>query len=752
MADPTRVIVDCQLLQTADRDRGMGLFLFSLLKALSASKPPGLSWTFMINSNMPKLRQADEHLLQQLNGTILAVNLLHKKSQAFFAEAADYNRSQVTAAIRSLAPDLQPATATFFIPALFSAEIFPVFPEGTKNIMLFHDSIPYLYHKQYFSDPDGVALKDYAQRFSEFYKTDVFVTNSQTTADDLVVYFGVDPSRTVPILGAGASRAHLRPQAPMMAKDLGEDYVLMPSGDDLRKNNVVAAQALANLDSGIQLVVTSTFGAESRQRLTNLYPHTIFTGSVRDEEYLWLVNNAKAVLFPTLYEGLGMPVLEAVEHEATVVCSRIPVFVEISPEAFFYFDPTSPADLAQVLRETLSASPADLARKKKNYASIKKRFSWDKSAQAFLQAVVSAPPPTNAKKNLAVLCPSPASYSAVGKYIFELHAELSRFFNIDYYAEEGSTGLEPTRPNILKHATRYLPVSAFDRKASRYDHVLYNIGNSEFHTDTILNALGAPANAVVHDTRLNGIFDYMANHKIITRDRREYEDLLDKVLKTTDTRCLVSIVTNQKAIFCHSDFAKKGISKIVDGDIDAKKLMLPTGVPAVKLPKPPIPVVSFAGIISETKGIHLVERVSQLNTVMVKIFGFGVLGDSPLLKNLNPNVTVLKDLTDKDFQDYLRQSDILVNYRVSYQGETSLSTLEAMRYGVAIIVNDTGWYSELPDEAVVKVGSESEVLDAVQNLIDNPDRRAAISRSAREYVYANHSHLQYAKALSERIK
>lgn len=741
-----KLIIDCQLLQSNDRQRGMGLFLFSLLTALEQSNA---KLVFITNRNLPSLSQSDSALLNNMGGEIIALDLVSKAQAPTFSAAAETNRSNLDRALKKHLANEAPAV--FFIPAMFSNDIYPVFPsEGTANAMLFHDIIPYLYHQHYFKDHEGDARKDYAQRFAEVYKSDLIVTNSQTTADDLSVYFGFDAGRVKPIFGAAADRTKVKPKAPGYASSLKDGFVLMPSGDDFRKNNARAAQAMAELKSGLKLVITSNFTDASQQQLKEIYPQTVFTGSVSDSEYLWLMENAHTVVFPSEYEGLGMPILEAAACSATIICSNIPVFVEISSEAFFFFDPNSSADLTAVLQKVLSLNAGVIEQKKQHYERVLKKFDWTKTADLFLKAVRTVEQ-SGGKRRLAVFCPSPTSYSAIGKYVFELHAELSRYFDIDYYAEEGSTDTGLTRPNILEYAANnYYHASEFSQeRAKDYDHVLYNIGNSEFHVESVLNALRLPANTIFHDTRLNGLFDYMVDRKIIPPERRQFELLLDKEFADNKTSCLTSLASNQEAIICHSDFAKQTVSKLAV-KTEVLKLELPTEAPLIEINRPATAIVSFAGIISETKGINLVSQVSQLDKVNVKVFGFGVLGDSPLLANIK-DLEVLKDLTDKEFQDSLRTSDILVSYRQHYFGETSLSTLEAMRYGTVVIVNNVGWYAELPDKAAVKVSNEVEVMDAIKSLIADPDKRFAISKSAREYVRQNHGHKQYAKKLAERV-
>ena len=748
---PQCLIVDCQLLQTSDRRRGMGFFLRSLLLTLAELPGANITWYFILNSNLPTPQTDDLKLLKRFNGTLLEAPLLSQADAALFADAAARNRQLIDGLVRPLAGAQPPI---FFIPALFSREIYPVFPtHGTRNLLLFHDLIPFLYHRQYFHDHEGPERKDYAQRFYEVYRTDLFVTNSQTTADDLTIYCGVDPSRVVAILGGPADRSHAKPVAPAIAKQLEEGFVFMPSGDDFRKNNTAAVQAFARLQRPEKLVVTSKFGAESQRQLRDLCPNVVFAGSVSDGEFLWLLDHAKAVFFPPLYEGLGMPILEAMERGARIVCARIPVFLEIDPEACLFVDPLSVADMSSGLELALQHS-AEVNRRfavqRRHYPAAVKRFSWALTAERFVAALKACrPAPT--RKQLAVFCPEPSSYSSVGKYAFEVHAELSRYYDIDYYIECGTTQTAPTRPNLLEFAGGYYPAASFDAlHAKRYDQVLYHIGNSEFHVDTILQSLRLPAAAIIHDTWLNGIFDYMQRNGFLTLERRDYEALLDKSFGVRNSSCLASIVSNQRTAFCHSIYAEDAVREIVRRSPPVvRHIVHPIGVPAIEVPRGSATTVSFAGIISEDKGIHLVQDVSEVPNVQVCIFGFGVLGDSPLLQNLGNNVSVVRDLTDKEFQDATRASDVLINYRPNYHGETSRSTLEAMRYGVVVIVKDVGWYGELPNDVVVKVTNEVEALEAVRQLVAEPQRRRMIGEAARAFLADQYNYARYARLIKD---
>jgi len=115
-----------------------------------------------------------------------------------------------------------------------------------------------------------------------------------------------------------------------------------------------------------------------RLGLTN---DVIFTGFVPPEDLPFFYNAADLFVFPSLYEGFGIPPLEAMACGTPVVCSNRGSLPEITGEAARMVNPDSPADLAQAMKEVLE---------NKDYRDtlIKKgirqacRFSWEQTAHA----------------------------------------------------------------------------------------------------------------------------------------------------------------------------------------------------------------------------------------------------------------------------------------------------------------------------------------------------------------------------------
>ncbi len=85
-----------------------------------------------------------------------------------------------------------------------------------------------------------------------------------------------------------------------------------------------------------------------------LPPGAVATGRLSDAEVAALYANATAFVFPSLYEGFGIPPLEALSYGCRVLASNIPPVQEVCGEAATYFDPLSEADIARAMRQAIS--------------------------------------------------------------------------------------------------------------------------------------------------------------------------------------------------------------------------------------------------------------------------------------------------------------------------------------------------------------------------------------------------------------
>jgi hypothetical protein len=86
-----------------------------------------------------------------------------------------------------------------------------------------------------------------------------------------------------------------------------------------------------------------------------------FPGYMPEDEFVALLQSCQAVIFPSLYEGFGMPVLEAMAFGKPVLCSNVTSLPEVAGEAALFFDPRKPTEIVRAI-ERIEADPALVAR------------------------------------------------------------------------------------------------------------------------------------------------------------------------------------------------------------------------------------------------------------------------------------------------------------------------------------------------------------------------------------------------------
>ncbi|HEY4027094.1 MAG TPA: glycosyltransferase family 1 protein [Candidatus Dormibacteraeota bacterium] len=209
----------------------------------------------------------------------------------------------------------------------------------------------------------------------------LLVTVSQATADDLTRLHGVDPARlrVVPLGGGEPPRCDPSAEAARARlAELGVDgpFVLHVGRVEPRKNQVAALEAVERLPDLLLVSVGSVVDAGMGARLA-ASPRCRQLGRLPDADVEALYAGAEALVFPSLYEGFGLPVLEAMRRGLPVVTAAVSSLPEVAGDAAVYVDdPHDAAALATAIEEAL-AGRARLTRLGREQAA---RFTWDRTA------------------------------------------------------------------------------------------------------------------------------------------------------------------------------------------------------------------------------------------------------------------------------------------------------------------------------------------------------------------------------------
>ncbi len=748
-------IADGQLFQSLAFHRGIGKYSLSLLEELD--KVPNEYTSRVLVLNDSGMSESDLELIQLKIPTFSVIKLpLHRAGIRDYRNYSAIEAQNKHVLDNYVTENFNDAEVDFLILSLFQETECPTFPSlASKKSVIVYDLIP-LQFPQIYLHSDYVE-KTYLSRFKVFYEADHFYTISETVANDLTVHLGIPINCITPILGAQIKRKSIKSKSIKSLED--ERYVLLPSGDDHRKNNRRAVLAFNEFNrkngSNHKLVITSFFNDRAQAELSAYCDSLVFTGNVPESELSWLYENTEAVLFPSEYEGLGMPVMEAVEFGKPVICSDIAVFREIHNSAFSFCDPYDVDSIEESLNEVLSGVwNIDT----KAYKAILKYFSWGKTARLLQSSLdsMSLPLRTENKPKIAIFAPTPSGYSAIGKVVQEQHYALSRIAKVDYYLEQGFTERAHNatlRKNILPYIAESInPWEYTSKTHDEYDRTIFHIGNSEYHIATLARSLAFPDTLVLHDTNIEGLYNVSNVAQIISTERVSAEKHLNELNKNKNGNYLTSIISGQRKIIVHSEYAKQAvkdsnIGQLLDDLTVAKEL--PTPVPyALYKPKTKDIVVSLAGIVHEAKGIDIIKKIADTNikgrNITVKIFGFSLLSKESKNDLLEAsNIRFVDSPSDTRFLHELVRSDVVINFRSNYHGETSLSTLEAIRQGKAVVVNNTGWFGELPDNVAIKINDQSEIVDAILRALEH--ETPTVEAARRDYIKRNHSIEDYVK-------
>ena len=254
---------------------------------------------------------------------------------------------------------------------LFPAELGRFRPHISAIV---YDVIPWLFPKQYLSDP--YLARRYAYQLSLLPSVNHLFAISNCAREDVAraanlplssvtnIYGGIDESRWAAPQAATPNGATLE-----ISNEQGERFVLRQpywlyvGGGDFRKNVQGLVRAFARVLAELPhaperpaLVIACNLHAEQRKEIAALAASLqvepgvdiIITGFVSDAVLATCYRNAFATVFPSLYEGLGLPVLESYHFGVPALASNVSSLTEVTPVSC-QFDPSSEASIAQAM-------------------------------------------------------------------------------------------------------------------------------------------------------------------------------------------------------------------------------------------------------------------------------------------------------------------------------------------------------------------------------------------------------------------
>ena len=661
------------------------------------------------------------------------------------------------------------------------------------TVVTLHDLIPLIYSEVYLGDPVNREL--YTARLELVRNADGVLAVSEHTAEDAVERLQVSPDR-VHVIHAGTSE-HFAGMYPSAAaawahlsrhvKAVRPGFVLYVGGADFRKNMEGLIAAFGRLPAALraqhQLVIANILLGGQAESLSNQADlvgvgrdELVLTGHVSDFDLGALYRACELFVFPSFYEGFGLPMLEAMSCGAAVAASATTTGPEVLGDLEGTFDPYDPDSIASCLAGILGSAEV-LERLRARSRRRVGEFTWkrvaERSIEGYERAVAGTARRRSRRPRIALVTPWPPERSRVGEYNWRLAAELGRRVDVDVVVG-GAVDLYAVPPG---RGVRLVDVREFEQFGDlrQHDRVLYCMGNSGLHGHVYELLRRRPGVVVLHDVRLTGFYRWYAGverpedpeQALADRIRAMYGDRLPAEAmpglgSAPDRQAALGVYMTQELqsfaerCWVHSRFARE-VLQLDRGpsDREVPVSVLPFGLPdGVQAPRPAAgrsPLIISLGYGEEANGIATLIDAFALLAVEVPaarlvIAGRAVDTDEPdrwhgYAGEHAPQAAIelAGELSAERYAELLQSADLAVQLQPVAGGEAPATVADCLARGLPTIVTDLGWASELPPDAAEKVPpgvGPGRLKDQIVTLLADNGKRAAITRAALEHARA----------------
>ena len=779
-----RLVIDLQGAQGSSHARGIGRYSRELALAM-AREARDHEVIVALNSAFPETAEA---LIASFSAILPrsqircwhspqgTAALLNSPMRAF----GETLRAQFLA---SLQPDLVHVSSMFEGLGDDVVSLLPPQLERLPVVATCYDLIPLIRHKEYFGDADAASpgARWYYRCVQEMSLCEGLLAISESSRSEAINHLPYSPERVFNVQ-AGISQnfrpAHLTPEgkaALLRRYGLRENFILFLGAGDIRKNEAGLIAAYARLPKALQLrhqllIVGKMEQGNLRRTAEQLQvpvENFVIIPFVPEEDLNALYSSCGVFVFPSVHEGFGLPVAEAMACGAPAIASNTTSLPEVVGRDDATFDPADPDSIAACMQRVLE-NPSfreELAA----YGPVQAgRFTWQSSARRAWDALETIranrlekekPRPVSfllTRPRLAFVSPLPPQASGIADYSRELLPSLARHYDITLVSE-----VEPD--DIRLTAFPRLDTAGLLREAGKFDRVLYQVGNSHFHrfqTEELLP--NCPGVVVLHDAFLSDYMNWLAYERGDTDSfratllrshgypalRYDAEEGRDAALKRFP--CCLPVLQASVGVIQHSrhglDVLREHFGEAATRDIAIIPLLRTSRVlpsrtearAALGLGADEFILCSFGGVTLLKCPTLLAEawRVARMPGRLV------FAGDAePVLRqtlqDAAARISCTGRLTREQYDLWLAAADIAVQWRTGSRGESSAAVADTLMAGLPTIVNRHGSAAELPEDVVLGLpdGADAAALaSAIRMLHDDAARRAALSSAGRAYV------------------
>jgi hypothetical protein len=368
-----RIGIDIRSLQTESRFRGIGTYTYNLIRhLLEIDSENEYIFFASVHKDLKGLESDLRQSVVWLNRPTRATSLT---DQLFWYYTLKTHRIEIFHTTEFAVPRFSPCKRVITI-----YDLIPLIFQEYKRVGKIMNYLVYL-------------LKFHSTRWAE-----KVITISESTKNDLSRILRL-PGEKIEIVPGGVHEC-FQPFLPTGKMEdvkkkyrINRDYLIFPCGFEPRKNALLTIrafhQALKTLSKDYLLVLTGNLTPESMRVKQDIYERglekqILLTGYISLEELCYLYNGAKLCLFPTLYEGFGLPVLEAMACGLPVITSNISSLPEIAGDAAILVNPYVAESIAEAIVKVLTNAGLQESLKEKGLKRAA-LFSWNRVARGTLK-------------------------------------------------------------------------------------------------------------------------------------------------------------------------------------------------------------------------------------------------------------------------------------------------------------------------------------------------------------------------------
>ena len=216
------------------------------------------------------------------------------------------------------------------------------------------------------------------------------VTVSEFARTNLAARLHLDPAR-IGVVPEGAEHIlRAEPDPSVLATNglAAGRYALVVGSLAPHKNLAALSETATRLaERGVKLAITGALNAKVFAAGGSLLPqHAVFLGRVDDAQLRALYAAAACFVFPSYYEGFGLPAVEAMACGCPVTAARAGSLPEVCGPAAVYFDPRNPADIAEIVCRLVDTPPLAAELRRQGRLQVR-QFTWTAAAQSLLGIV-----------------------------------------------------------------------------------------------------------------------------------------------------------------------------------------------------------------------------------------------------------------------------------------------------------------------------------------------------------------------------